>query len=338
LDAEWIYANADQAGFYRVSYPEAWTKKILSNVNKLSAVERMGLQNDWFALGFANMIDIHHAVSLAQSYKSETSYAVWSDLHENLRTLADLWVDQPTYPVLESMFEEIFSSVLDRLGFTHKDDDTDVQKLLRVLIIDQAGYYKNPQVLNWAKEAFASHISGVSSIAPDFRKTVYKLVCLNQGEEAFKQLKTLFFQAETTEEQNRLLVGLGYSRNESLIREVLELSLSPSVRVQDGFFVFISTSLSQVGRQTAWEYFKEHWEEYVERYATNSFIFVKMIELVTKSFHSYEAAADVEEFFSTRATPAINLKISQSLEQIRSKASWYSAQSSKFAEYLENQN
>ena len=76
---------------FRVKYP----KSMLSNIQKaikagddrFNARDRIGLQDDAFALTGAGLMSIADLLELISCYKNEKHFTVWQDLSKNLGTL-----------------------------------------------------------------------------------------------------------------------------------------------------------------------------------------------------------------------------------------------------------
>ena len=52
----------------------------------------------------------------------------------------------------------------------------------------------------------------------------------------------------------------------NLLRQVLDFAISDEVRSQDTIFVMISVGMNKLGRNLAWEFFKDRIDLFKERY------------------------------------------------------------------------
>jgi puromycin-sensitive aminopeptidase len=70
---DWLKVNAGQTGFYRVNYPnEEWMRlRAAVDALQLPATDRLGLQNDAYALVRAGFAPATLFLSLAEAYASE---------------------------------------------------------------------------------------------------------------------------------------------------------------------------------------------------------------------------------------------------------------------------
>ena len=85
----WAKVNAGQTGFFRVNYSsEEWDRLRGAIASRsLSASDRLGLQNDAYALMRAGHLSATVFLSLAEAFVDETDAPVWSELASNLRGL-----------------------------------------------------------------------------------------------------------------------------------------------------------------------------------------------------------------------------------------------------------
>lgn len=332
--SSWVFANEKQAGFYRVHYDDNLRKALQDNVNQLLPSERLGLQNDWFALSFANQMDISSALELATKYVEEDNYAVWADLADNLDSLLTLWEEEPSSNILSSICKDIFVSSLNRIGWENQEGESDLRVLHRALMMKYAGALGDDKMIKLARSMFQDHINQVNQIHPDQQGLVFQIVMKFGGESEFNQLMDLYKRTESTEGKVRILRALAVSPTEELVRKALELSISNDVRPQDTFYAFVSTSGSSKGRDIAWRFLKENWEIFVDKFADGQFLFPRIITYATK-FQSYSMADEVEEFFKNHPV-SFQRTLSQNLESIRAKANWLDLQRESFTTFLKN--
>ena len=98
-DSGWVKVNAGQTGFYRVNYDADQWKRLGEAVGsmELPATDRLGLQNDAYALMRAGSLSPATFLALAENYRGETHVSVWSDLASNLGSFDNLIGSQPYY-------------------------------------------------------------------------------------------------------------------------------------------------------------------------------------------------------------------------------------------------
>jgi len=71
--AEWVKFNGGQSGVYRLKTSPKLAEKLSIAVSSLSLspVDRLGVQNDAFALAKAGLINLSQVLTLVKGYKNE---------------------------------------------------------------------------------------------------------------------------------------------------------------------------------------------------------------------------------------------------------------------------
>ena len=335
---EWIKVNGAQTGFYRVNYPPALWSKLNPTIESLTLppADRLGVQNDAFALTRAGLLSSTQVLELAEAYKNETDYTVWADLSTNLNELSLLLSQEPSHKLFRAFARNLYSPVARRLGWEVKSGEEHLTALLRSLTISEFGHYGDPATIDEARRRFARFVEDGHSLHPDLRFPIYSLVVENGIPDAYEAILKVFRQADLHEEKVRCLRALGYSQQPDLLQRTLEFSLSNEVRSQDTVFVIGSVALNPHGRELAWQFLQNQWAEFDRRYGKGGFLLARLVSSATENFTTADKAQEVEAFFLSHAAPAAERAIQQSLEQIRSNARWLERDREQVRQWLEN--
>ncbi len=322
-DGGWVKVNAGQTGFYRVSYAEQDAEALRRAVERheLPAIDRLGVQNDAYALVRAGYVPASRFLALAESYRNEVDTSVWSDLSTNLRGLENLLLDEGYLGGYRAFAGSLFEDVVERAGWDARPGEGHLDSLLRATVLGQAGAYGNPAVLAEARSRFEGYLSDPASLHPDLRGLVYGLAAQQGDESTYDTLWRLEKEADLHEERMRLLGALTRFESRELLHDVLERSLSPDVRSQDTVLLVVALAGNRNGRELAWEFVKENWEEFDRRYGRGGFAIMRLVS-ITGAFTTPERAREVEDFFSAHPAPSAERTIQQSLERIRLNARW----------------
>ena len=114
---------------------------------------------------------------------------------------------------------------------------------------------------------------------------------------------------------------------------MLERSLSSEVRSQDTVLVVVALAGNRHGKELAWEFIKENWEEFDRRYGRGGFAIMRLAS-AAGGFTTQERYQDVEEFFESHPAPSAERTIRQSLERIRLNVSWLERNQGGVGEWL----
>ena len=320
---EWYKVNSDQTGFFRVNYtPEDW-QRLAPAIRglELPATDRLGIQNDAYALSRGGLLPVTQFLELAGSYSGETDASVWSDLASNLRDIEQLVAGMPVHPVYQRFGRELFAPAARRAGWTPRPEDGHLDSLLRSTVLGQSGSYNDPETLSQASELFQRYLSDVDAVHPDLRGVVFSLAAQAGDRATYDQLWDLEERTSLQEEKIRLLLAMSRFQDVALLNDALERSLSNRVRSQDTITVVASVAANPAGRETAWEFVKNNWAEFDRRYGGGGFGLMRLVSIVN-SFNTEAQKADVENFFAENPAPAAERTIRQGLERINLNIRW----------------
>ena len=320
---DWYKVNADQTGFYRVNYTNEDWQRLAPAIRSLElpATDRLGIQNDAYALSRAGLLPITQFLELAGSYSGETDASVWSDLASNLRDIEQLIADEPVRPAYQRFGRELFAPAARRAGWTPRADDGHLDSLLRSTVLGQSGTYNDPETLAQATDLFQRYLSDPDAVHPDLRGVVFSLAAQAGDRTTYDQLWELEERASLQEEKIRLLLAMSRFQDVELLKDTLERALSSRVRSQDTITVVAGVAANPAGREPAWEFVKSNWAEFDRRYGGGGFGLMRLVSIVN-SFTTEERMADVERFFADNPAPAAERTIRQALERMRLNIRW----------------
>ena len=334
-EPDWFKVNPDQTGFYRVNYTDTDRERLATVVadRALPATDRLGIQNDAYALSRAGLLPVTRFLSLAESYQDETDASVWSDLATNLREIEGMISEEPYLDAFHAFGRRLFAPAAQRSGWEPQPGEGHLDSLLRSTVLSQAGVYGDPAVISQAQELFEGYQADPSNVRPDLRGVVFSLVAQEGDRAMYDRIWELERAAELHEEKIRLLMSLARFQQEDLLRETLDRSLSDDVRLQDTIFVVSAVAANNRGRNIAWDFLKEQWDEFDRRYGSGGFGLMRLVA-ITNSFTSNEKRDDVAAFFEEHPTPAAERTIRQALERIALNVAWLDRNREELGRYF----
>ncbi len=331
----WVKVNPDQVGFYRVNYGGDGWERLRPAVEgmEVSAIDRLGLQNDAFALARAAYLPVTRFLSLARSYVNETNAIVWEDISANFGKIDLLVADEPYYDRFAAMMRSVYGPAGERVGWDARPGERELDALMRSTILGQLGKYDDEATLGTAAALFEQYTDDAARVHPDIRGVVFNLAAQQGDESTYGTIWDLYDGSPLEEEKMRLLMALGSFREPALLSETLDRSLSDRVRYHDTIQVVSGVAANRLGRDMAWDFVKENWQEFSRRYSDGLFALSRLVG-ITARFTTQEKLDDVEGFFDEHPTPAADRAISQSLETVRLNVAWLARNRADLAAYF----
>lgn len=335
--SQWVKLNPGTVGVYRTRYSNdllALLKKGIAE-GQLPPRDRLGLQNDLFAFSKAGKSSVVEYLKVLQVFKDEEDFTVWTDICASMGTLSTLISHTDFQDSFDAFGRDLFSTVYGLVGWDPQEGEGYLTAMLRALVLGRVGSYGLRAAVAEAQKRFAQHVDGTKIIPADLRGAVYCTVLKNGDEDTFDKMLTLFRAADLHEERVRILRVLGSVKQPELIKRVLEFSLSDEVRSQDTCFVVGGATNSRVGREMAWSFVKDKWDEFFKRYP-GGFLQARLVKFATEGFASEAMAKEIEAFFVDHPAPSAERTVKQSLEMIRLQEAWLERDSVPLQRYLKS--
>jgi len=322
---DWIKVNAGQSGFCRVNYaPEEWDRlRNAVSAGELGARDRLGLQNDAYALTRAGYLPATTFLELTASYEGEDDATVWRTIAESLMGFEALIADEPYLEHFHEYVRDLFRPVASRSGWEPRPGEGHLDALRRSTVLARLGHHGDPKVLDEANARFRRYRKDPASLPPNLRATVYGLVAQEADESTYEALWDLQRKAVLNEEKVRLLIALTKTKRKDLLQETLDRSLSKEVRSQDAVPVItsVATHWPNPGRDLAWSCVRDHWDELYRRYAPSGFLIRRLVQF-NEAFTSLDRAREIEAFFRAHPAREVQRTVKQVAEKIRVNAKW----------------
>ena len=331
----WFKVNPDQTGFFRVNYSTEDWQRLVPAVRSLElpATDRLGLQNDAYALSRAGLLGVTQFLSLAQAYENEDDASVWGDLASNLRDIDLLLSNEPYHQRFRDSCRDLFSPAARKAGWEIRSTDGHLDALLRSTVLSQAGSYGDQDIIDQAVGKFQGYLEDHATVHPDLRGVVLSLAAQAGDRATYDRIWDLEKETSLQEEKIRLLLSLARFNQPELLQETLDRALTDDVRSQDTITVVTAVAANLKGRQLAWDFVKDRWGEFDRRYGGGGFGLMRLVS-VCGNFTDAEQLNDVESFFKDHPVPAAERTIRQALERVRLHISWLDRNRSDLAEWF----
>ena len=322
-ETQWFKVNPGQTGFFRVNYPAEDWQRLVPAIQSLTlpATDRLGIQNDAYALSRAGLLPVTQFLSLAEAYRNEGDASVWGDLASNLRDIDGLLADEPYHGAFQAFARYLFRPAAQRSGWDARPGEGHLDSLLRSTLLGQAGSYGDEEILAQAASRFSLYYQDTASVHPDIRGVVCSLAGQGGDRATYDHIVEMEKNTGLQEEKIRLLMSLTRFSQQELLQETLERAMSPDVRTQDSISVVTGVASNLRGRDLAWEFVKDRWAEFDRRYGGGGFGLMRLVS-ICNNFNDAQRLADVETFFLEHPAPAAERTIRQALERIRLNIRW----------------
>lgn len=318
----WAKLNFGEAGFYRTAYSKELLEKLKMPVEKklLSARDRLGIIRDLFALAEAGTIPTTDALEFLHSYKKENNYTVWLELAVGLGKLDQLLAKTNMKKELNKLVLDLFSPLVNSLGWDKKPNELHADSLLRSLAISRTGRAGDKKIINEARKKFISIQKG-KYINPDVRGAIYSIVATHGRMKEYQTLIRQYKKETLHEEKNRIGAALGDFTDSKILKLTCKFSFGPDVRIQDTIGILSSMGTNTMGRDI-WLYFvQKNWKILVSRYGEGGHTLARLVKAISGSAEKKHLQS-FRKFFNAHNAPGAKRAIQQVLERLESNIAW----------------
>ncbi|GFS00691.1 aminopeptidase [Elysia marginata] len=334
---QWLKANTDLKGFYRVNYDVSGWQKLSNQLKKdhtvFSVSDRIGLMDDAFSLARAGQLNYSVVLEMVQYMSTETDYHVWDTVQPHLGFLAQRLALEEEYDLVRQLVLSVVRPGLDRLGWGN-DGDLNMRQLRASLIAasikyeDQASVDKILEIFEkWKKNE-------TLAMNNELRGIVYNTGVKFGNKLDWDLVYDRYFSSKVASDRNSLLVSLTSSRDVRVLQILLEFSLDTSkIKSQDAATVLLGVARNPNGLLQAWRFLRQHWDLLLKRYSDTSSIIPHMVKIVS-NFNSQFDLDEVKAFFQNKNMGSAQRPLEQSLELLESHVAWVKAHQSTIKAWL----
>lgn len=336
---EYVVANADALGYYRVQYSAPLAKAIKdrgfgnSKQSILSEMERISFLGDQSALmriGKAAAEDVLQLATLAAKDESRhvlgTAAAVFAGV--------ELFVPDALRPQYQKRIISTFGARQKQMGLVAKPQEDDNTKMMRgVLARLVGGEGAEKSVVADATQLAKKWLANRSSVDAETIRLALGIAA-EHGDSAL--FDTLYQAAKAEPDRNQralLLNALGGFRNPQLAQRGLDLVLKGDFSLNESMVLLWGPMGNPSTRRLPYEFVKAHFDELVAKLPKDS---GARLAGMAGALCSDTDRAEAETFFSGRSTKYVGGPriLRQTLERISQCAALKAAQTDSVANFL----
>jgi puromycin-sensitive aminopeptidase len=316
----WMFGNASAGGFYRVLHDATTRTALLANLDELSAVERLALAGDQWALVRAGKAEIESFLDVVDALGGETDYDVLDGIAGPLGFVDEQIAGDGT-PAQEAFRERIatrFRPAFERLGWTAAPGESDDVRLRRAALLRiVGGVAEAPDVMQEASRQLERYLVDRGALEPNLADPVVHLAARIGSLGRYHRYREIVAEARTPQERRRFLLALASFRNPDAVRETLAATLGPDVPTQDVAFILMRLLGNSAAQRDAWAFLKRKWSPLRKRMPP--LMCARLVE-ATPALREPRYAREVRDFFKAHPMPEAARALRQALEVFRLNA------------------
>ncbi|XP_026094663.1 aminopeptidase N-like [Carassius auratus] len=332
---EWVLANINVTGYYRVNYDNNnWEHllNVLQNSRQsIPVINRAQLIDDAFNLAKAGIIETTLALKTTLFLNLETEYMPWEAALDNLDYFYLMFDRTEVYGPMQKYVGGKVKDLFDYFKrITNWEDvpDGHTDQYNQINALRVACSTGNEECKTLIKEWFQMWMDNpnVNPIKANLRSTVYCSAIAAGGETEWNFAWEMFGNATIASEKDKLRAAMACATEPWLLNRYLKYTLDPEkIRKQDATSTIIYIASNVVGQGLAWDFVRANWEYIFKQYGGGSFSFSNLINGVTKRFSTQFELQQLIQFKDDNAHIGFGsgtLAIQQSIERTNANIKW----------------
>ena len=328
-----LYANAEDKGYYRTGYAAGELKAIVANAETgLDVPERIGLLGDQWALMRSGQGQVGDFLDLVLAVKHDSSAEVMDMALGKVGTIEAKIASADDRKRMDAVVRREFGPVYAALG-KRRHESLD-QAELRETLFEELGRAQDASVLAEAEQETEQLLSGRKAVDPALADADVSLATVKGDSAMYDKLLAVSGVTNDPDLKEAALTALTRFEDPALVSRTLEYAVSDAVRNQDSW-VLIALLLAQRETQDqAWDFLEQHWAQ-IERKLTSG-SGVRIVE-AAGSFCTVEKRDAVAKFFREHPVPGAELTLAKALDSIGDCVQLRAAQEPKLHQWLDEQ-
>lgn len=344
---DWLLANIDMRGFYRVNYDsnnwERLLNKLITQHQDIPVINRAQIIDDAFNLARAKIVSTTLALSTTEFLSKEVEYMPWQTASTNLNYFFLMFDRGEVYGPMQAYLKKQVTPLFNHFktltnNWTNiPENHTDQYNQVNAISLACSTGVEGCQELTtgWFREWMNDPTN--NKINPNLRYTVYCSAIRTGGVEEWEFAWSMYKNATTASEADKLMSALACTRLPWLLNRYLEYSVDPQmIRKQDSTSTIISIAGNPVGQPLAWDFIRSNWIRLVNENGDGSFSFGGIISGVTRRFSSEFEYNQLMQFKKDNTgqlgTGAAALE--QSLERTKANMNWVAMNKKEVLEWF----
>uniref|UniRef100_A0A8C2B0A5 Aminopeptidase n=1 Tax=Cyprinus carpio TaxID=7962 RepID=A0A8C2B0A5_CYPCA len=288
---DWLLANVNCTGFFRVNYDEEnWNKlrmQLERSHNVIPLINRGQLIDDAFNIARGHRLNVTIALSLTKYLINDTEYIPWESALKNLDHLILMFDRSEVYgPIMKYLRKQItpLYKYFEEYTLNGTIPEIHTEQYNQVNAISVACSNGLPECIEMAKSLFKDYRNGTNDIHPNLRRAIYCSAIASGDEYDWEFAWKEYQRATVTAEKDKLRYALTCTKEIWLLNRsaYLQYTLDPSkIRKMDLVSTISYIAKNVAGQPLAWDFVRGHWSYITQEYGIS---LGSLLDAVTKRF------------------------------------------------------
>uniref|UniRef100_A0A8C9WG68 Aminopeptidase n=1 Tax=Scleropages formosus TaxID=113540 RepID=A0A8C9WG68_SCLFO len=350
-EEEWILANVNSTGYYRVNYDlENWRRLVMqleTQHQEIPVISRGQLIDDAFNLAVARQINFTLALDTTKFLRKETEFIPWNSAIKSFQYLKHLLDFTEVSSPMKAYIRKLVAPLYDHFEACTVNStvpDSLTAQYNQINAVTLACSNDVTKCHKMATDAFNKLEKNPDSewIHPNLKRRIYCTAIAAGGEKEWDFAWEMFQNTKSMTEKKDLLSALACTKQTSLLKRYLEYSLDPDKIKKSDFFSiiqFIATNAD--GQQLAWDFIQSKWEYIIQTYEEEEVPVIDLIHGVTQRFSSEAKLEELRQFLKNQgeeAIPSVVWALESAIESTQFNIQWVQENKQNFLDWFHRES
>jgi puromycin-sensitive aminopeptidase len=318
-----VYANADEGGFYRPLHEGEAFARLVRHFGRLSDAERLGLLRHTWAQVHAGYAPLSQLLSLLSPLAGERDPDVLGALPGPLTVLIE-----QVEPVvgagpcgrLRAVVAETFGPALQAAGLDAKRREPEASRLHRAVLLQLVGgVAEDAETIAQATVRVEAELSGGEPLDSNLAGVAMALAAQAGGAGLHAHYLDASQHAGTPQAARRARMALAEFRDPAMVERTLRACVTEAIPTQDRVLVLARCLRNPAARERTWSFIKRNWTRLEKKIP--SLLVSRLID-ATPALQTPAYRREVRAFFKAHPVPTATRALSQADERFRLDAAF----------------
>ncbi|XP_023669932.2 aminopeptidase N-like [Paramormyrops kingsleyae] len=305
---EWILANVNCTGYYRVNYdPENWERllrQLGTDHHMIPVVNRAQLIDDAFELAEARHVNITLALSFTKYLHKDMELSPWATARLKLNHIILMLDRSEDYSFIEAYMRKQVSPLYDHFeAFTMNSSIPEqlTAQELQIIVIGMACGSGLIKCQKMAIDTFNQWKQNPTSkwVHPNLRSPIFCAAIAAGGQQEWEFLWQLFQNTTVEAEKDILRGALSCTKDTEILKRLLEYTLDlDKIKKTEFYSIMKSITNNVAGHSLVWDFIQKQWTNLKHKFGGEELILGAVIEAVTERFSSETELQELTQFLS----------------------------------------
>ncbi|EPE07584.1 aminopeptidase 2 [Ophiostoma piceae UAMH 11346] len=322
--------NTDSTGFYRVNYPPQRLGKLGTQLDRLSAADKILIAGSAAELAFAGNATTPALLSFLEGFRNESHVRVIGQALDSIATIQSIFgSDEKIKKGLQAFTLRLIEKPLSAFKLEVPPNEEFTKAELRKLLLTAAVRNGHPQYIEEAQKLFDAYIADPASspVTGDLRTPVYLAAVNANPAHAVPLLIKEWKTTSAPDGKDVALLGLSATNDAQITKDILLPFMfgldANSVAPADVHILSAPLSNKSESRPPLWDYVQKEWDGAIaKKLGGNPILIDRFVSVTLNKFSDEQSLQEITAFFDGKDTKGFDRTLGTVKDTIRGRATY----------------